>query len=251
MIGCGNIGRKLAEFMDHSQFFDLRFVCDLDDPQVTLLVNQLKNKPVKVGLEELVEKSELIIECASPQAAEKLLQQGLSGKKVMIMSTGGLITQNLAQVKAEVYLPSGAIAGIDALKAVVGLIDSLKLITTKSPLSLQSAPYIIKNKINLGSIKKKKIIFRGNLEEVVKGFPQNLNVAATLYLATKKEPQIEIMVDPETKTNTHEIICTGKFGKLHLRAENLPSENPKTSYLAVLSAIQMLKNLENNIKVGS
>jgi len=36
-----------------------------------------------------------------------------------------------------------------------------------------------------------------------------------------------------------------------LKTDNLPSENPKTSYLAVLSAMQALKNIKENVKIGT
>ena len=54
-------------------------------------------------------------------------------------------------------------------------------------------------------------------------------------------------MDPNVKFNTHEIFCEWECGKITIKSENMPSKNPKTSYLAVLSAIQILKNIKNNI----
>jgi len=171
------------------------------------------------------------------------------------MSTGGLINNLdlLSKIKnCEILLPSGAIAGLDALKSVSGKITSLSLTTTKPVRGLEGAPYIISNKINLSELKGKKLIFEGNLKEAVAGFPQNINVAATLFLASKFENiQVKIVADPNTKFNTHEIEAKGDFGIISIKTQNLPSKNPKTSYLALLSAIQAIKNLKNNIKAGN
>ena len=44
----------------------------------------------------------------------------------------------------------------------------------------------------------------------------------------------------------------GEFGRLYTRTENVVSpDNPKTSYLAVLSGIQTLKQFCEGIMVGT
>ncbi len=122
------------------------------------------------------------------------------------------------------------------------------IVTEKPAAALKIAEALADGK----SIKEKKIIFEGELKDAVAGFPQNINVAATLFLASKFENvKVKIIADPDTKFNTHEIEAQGDFGIIKTTTQNLPSKNPKTSYLAVLSAIQTIKNLMNNIKVGN
>jgi aspartate dehydrogenase len=241
LIGYGNIGKELVKYLDKSSFFNLKYICDVVE------INDAR----KTEFDELISGSELIIEAANGDVVKKLLSANIVNKIIMVMSTGGLIGVDLSNFKNEMYLPSGAIAGIDALKSVSGLIDSIKLITTKSVASLQGAPYIVNNGIDLNSIVDKRIIFSGNLKEAIKGFPKNINVAATISLAVCQEIDVVIVCDHGSKTNTHKIECLGSFGKLDLLIENKPSSNPKTSYLAVLSAIQTLKNIESKIKIGN
>jgi len=249
LIGCGNIGMELALFLDRSTFFSLTYVYDVDPSSSSHLISQLVSKPKRVGFDELIRNSELIIEAASPEAVHALLQKDLSGKKVMVMSVSGLINHDIHQL--ELYVPSGAIAGIDALKAVAQEIHSLKLITTKSPKSLAGAPYLVEKNIDVSSISRKTTIFSGNLREAIEGFPKNINVAATISLAVGRDLDVEIVADPGITTNTHRILCEGSFGRFDFLIENKLSKNPKTSYLAVLSAIQCLKNIESKIKIGS
>jgi aspartate dehydrogenase len=259
IIGCGNIGTELAIFVNKSRDFDLEYLCDVNSNNAEELEKRFKNnKPSIVSIGDLITNSELIIEAAGKDAVKDILNTidlDQPGKKLLIMSTGGIVEDlNLFnKIKnCNIYLPSGAIAGLDAIKAVSGEISSLELITTKPIQGLKDSSFIIKNNINLDKIKTKKTIFEGNLKEAIEGFPKNINVAATLFLASKfKNLKIKIIVDPKAKTNNHEIICKGSFGTITAKTENLPSKNPKTSYLAVLSAIQAIRNIKDNVKIGS
>ena len=92
----------------------------------------------------------------------------------------------------------------------------------------------------------------GHLKDAVNWFPQNINVAASLFLASKfGYINVKIIADPNTKFNTHEITAKGAFGEVHSTTKNIPSKNPRTSYLAVLSAIEILNNLKANVRVGN
>ena len=79
-----------------------------------------------------------------------------------------------------------------------------------------------------------------------------MNIAATLSLAAKKDIDVELKVDPKVKENIHELNVKGKFGQFQVKTENLPSEeNPKTSELAALSAIEKIKSLNENLNIGN
>jgi|TARA_B100001964_G_C14242314_1_gene605639 aspartate dehydrogenase len=258
IIGCGNIGTELALFIDKTKGFELKYLCDVNSNNIEKLQEKLRNSTKDVGIEQLIKNSELIIESANKNVVGKILKNknlDKTGKKLLIMSTGGIIENiNLFnKIKnCRIYLPSGAIVGLDAIKSVSGKIKSLTLTTTKPIRGLRDAPYIIKNNINLNKLKTKKIIFEGNLKKAIEGFPKNINVAATLFLVSRfKNVGIKIIADPKAKTNIHEILCKGDFGEIVLKTDNLPSKNPKTSYLAVLSAIQVLRNIKNNVKIGT
>jgi len=254
IIGCGNIGTELALFIDKENGFDLRYLCDVNSNNANRLKEKLKNAEVS-SIGDLITNSDLVIEAASKDAVKDVLDTlDLFEKEILIMSTGGII-ENISlfnKIKnCKIHFPSGAIAGLDAIKAVSGEISSLELITTKPIHGLKKSPYIIKNNIDLDKINTKKTIFEGNLNDSIEGFPKNINVAATLFLASKfKNIKIKIVVDPKAKTNNHEIICKGSFGTITTKTENFPSENTRTSYLAILSAVQTLKDIEDNIKIG-
>jgi aspartate dehydrogenase len=78
-------------------------------------------------------------------------------------------------------------------------------------------------------------------------------VAATLFLAAEKsEVQVKVVADPDIQINQHEILVEGDFGRISIRVENIPSpSNPKTSYLAALSAIATLRSIVEPVKIGT
>ena len=87
----------------------------------------------------------------------------------------------------------------------------------------------------------------------MKAFPSNVNVAATLFLAARGcEVRVKVVADPGIHVNRHEVVVEGDFGQISTIVENIPSpKNPKTSYLAALSAIATLRSIMEPMKIGT
>ena len=98
-------------------------------------------------------------------------------------------------------------------------------------------------------------IFEGTASEAVRLFPKNVNVSALLSLAGlgSHETMVKVIVNPNITKNIHKIESTGKFGTISSIVENVPDQdNPKTSRLAILSAIETLRSIcTNGIKLGT
>jgi aspartate dehydrogenase len=141
-----------------------------------------------------------------------------------------------------VFVPSGAVFGLDNLKvARVAPLDRLVLRTTKHPRALGLSPE-----------ESRRCLFRGPATEAVRQFPKNINISAAIGLATGIEPDVELWADPDASSNRHEIEASGAFGSVSIRADNLPSpDNPATSYLAALSVLTLLKDLDDPLQVGT
>ena len=179
------------------------------------------------------------------------------------MSVGALLDESIYDIlsdackdfKKTIYLPSGAIGGLDAIKSIKDELESLSITTTKHPRSLKGAKFFENSDINLDVITSSTTIFEGTAKEAVSLFPANINVAALLSLSGigSEKTSVNIIADPNTDKNTHHIVATGKFGKMTFMIENFPdTDNPKTSRLAILSAIETLKKYcSNNIQIGT
>ncbi len=267
LLGCGAMGTEIALAIDSRKFpAKLTHVFDFSKGSSALLVSKLKNKPVITENAGLLAAStvDLIVEAASQDAVrDNALSILQNCKDLMIMSVGALLDESILDIILEgckyfgkhVYLPTGAIAGLDAVRAVKDELDSLTLITTKNPKALKGAKFFETSKINPDDIRETTVLYEGTAQEAVKLFPANINVAALLSLAGmgSTKTRVKIVADPKTDKNTHEIEARGKFGKFTIKVENVPSaSNPKTSRLATLSAIECLRQIcGSEIHIGT
>lgn len=240
-------------------------LCDSSESKVLELAASLKRRsPAYMKIEELLHSVDLVIESASQNAVRIFVPRALeAGCDVMILSVGALADEELRkklfrlaqQNNCKLYFPSGAVVGIDGINsASAAEISSVTLTTRKPPSGLAGAPYVVCKGIELEKIEKETLLFEGSASEAVKAFPANVNVAATISLAGIgfERTKVRVIADPALSRNVHEITVEGEFGKFFTRVENLPSpENPKTSYLAALSAISTLKKILNPVKIGT
>lgn len=263
IIGCGTIGTEIAKAVEKRFAKKAKVIAlsDIDKRKALVLSRKLKSRPKIQGTDSLIKSCDLVVEAASARISADIAKKALGcGKDVMLMSIGGLLRdigglKRLAEERgARLFLPSGALCGLDGISSASNArLDYVALTTKKPPKALEGAPFIKKNRINLNNIKKEKVIFEGPASEAVLAFPKNINVAATLSIAGigAKKTKVRIVVSPGLKKNIHEISARGSFGSLYSRTENIPSpSNPKTSYLAVLSAIATLRSILENVKVG-
>jgi aspartate dehydrogenase len=205
---------------------------------------------------------DLIVECASQAAVTAHAEAVLSaGKSMLVMSSGALLPPDFmktlmaaAEVSgASIYVPSGAVGGIDALRASKALLEEVTIVSTKKPIALSGAPGFAD--WESVEITGPTVIFEGSAAEAVGLFPANVNVAATVSMAGigPDATKVRIVADPEAPGNVHEIHAVSKAGKFSFRFENMPHEtNPKTSFLAVLAAIETVRTIcEPGLKIGT
>jgi len=265
IVGCGAIGGSLAKEIvsNFSKDASLAALYDIR-PEKSLDLARKLRKSVKLcaaNLNNLIKRSELVIEASSARASWEISRKCLSaGRDIMVMSVGGMVghpgsLQSLAgKNNARVYFPSGAISGIDALKAAnIGKVRKVVLTTRKNPAAFRGVEYVAK-RFKLDGLKKDKLLFSGSASSAVKYFPQNINVAAVLGLAGigMRKTQVRIIASPHTAKNIHEVQILSDAASIFTRTENiLHPQNPKTSYLAVLAAIATLKQILQPIKIGT
>lgn len=264
LVGCGAIGLEIARYLDRCEIpAELAAIYDTKRDRMRTLVGELKRPPLESeSLGELVSLSELVVEAASQKAVPGVAESALGhGRDLMILSVGALMDlrlyekiQDLARYnRCRVYIPTGAITGLDGIKSAgIGKINSITLTTTKPPAGLEGAPYVVAHQINLRGLKEPTLIFEGPASAAVKEFPANVNVAASLSLASGIDVLVRIVADPGIDVNIHDIALDGEFGRMTTRVENVPSPtNPRTSYLAALSAIATLRTAVLAVRIGT
>ena len=263
IAGCGTIGRKVAYELDNGAVRGVQLggITSRSLERATEFASTLKCVPPVIELARLVELVDLVIEAAPASAMESIAVATLSaGKDLMALSGGALLERHdlfdLAEKNgATIYVPSGAIAGLDGVAgACEGRIDSLTMTTRKPPAGLMGAPGIEVSGVDLSSVSEPTLVFEGPALEACRLFPANVNVSAALSMAGlgPQKTRIQIYADPTVDKNTHDIVVEGEFGRLSIRIENTPSEtNPRTGKMSALSALAALRRITSTVQVGA
>lgn len=272
LVGCGAIGSALARAIerDYARVARVVALVDRERPNALTLQRQLASHPPVVSLPELIRRSDLVIEAAAVSVASRVARLALAANRdVLIMSTGGLLMGGASWQRAarrsrgRLHIPSGALCGLDGVKALaMGTITRIRLTTRKPPRALASSPFVRAKRLQLERLHAPKVLFEGSPADVIAAFPQNTNVAATLALAacvgvasfTRKRPMttVRVVADPALRTNVHELEVHGDCGRISARVESRPSAtNPKTSELAIRSALATLHQLFTPVRIGT
>jgi len=262
ILGAGSIGETLARAVDDGKVAArLVGIADQDADRAQRLASSLKNNPPVVSIDRLVEISELVVEAASQAAVPLIVPLCLAQRKsILVLSVGALLGKDewlrkAAEQGSGFYVPTGAIVGLDAVKAAsLGAIHRAQLTSRKPIAALRDARFVLEKGIKLDELKEDTIILEGPAVEVCRAFPATSNVAAALQLALGSSARlhVKILASPTLKRNVHEIIVDGEVGTLRMSAENLPMEsNPRTSKIAAFSAIALLKQIIGSVRIGT
>ncbi|MEA3201984.1 MAG: aspartate dehydrogenase [Thermoplasmata archaeon] len=251
LVGCGALGSSIARGVTKMSGASL-VVFDVDHAKAVKVARETL-APVVKSVEEGMGMADVVVEAASQQALKDLAPKVLGkGLPLIALSVGALgdaafldaVTRLAREKKTRLMVPSGAVGGLDALRAAAeaGLTE-VTLVTAKPP-----------EGFGLHDVKEARVLYEGPAREAVAKFPKNVNVAAALSLAGLgfEKTQVRIVADPALKANTHTIVARGAFGEMTCKVENVPSpENPASSYLASLAALALIRRFVAPIQVGT
>lgn len=253
MAGVGAIGTVVCNSLNNNDINGMSLAAVSDIRQ------DLPFNVPNLSFAALAAKADVVIEALPPDAVPALAKEVLSRGKTLVMISGAAllrfpeIKEWAEKSKGRIIVPSGALAGIDGVRALNSMgLKSASIRSTKKPKGFEGAPYVVREKIDLSKITKPQRIFAGNAHDAAQAFPANVNVAAILSLAGlgPEKTTVEVWADPEAKGNIHEIAIEGKFTNFTARTENQPDPaNPKTSILAAHSIIAALRQMTEKISV--
>lgn len=267
IIGGGVIGRLVLEHVRRGELGDAAAVAVLGRSQAS----RARPLAAEFGvafvtrLDALVAlKPDAVIEAASHDAvrqyAAPLLEAGIA---VIVLSSGALCDDALraelervaAERRALLYVPSGGIGGLDALKAACAAgVDEVEIAVTKPPAAWKGIPYVERLGVDLDRLAGPATLFDGTARAGVPHFPANVNIAAALALAGVgfDRTRLKVVADPALRFNTHYITVRGATGTISLKFESVPSpDNPKTALLACYSALAAIRQLGAPVRYGT
>ena len=265
LIGYGTIGRVLTRAIEEGKAGPVRLVAvkdmDEDAPFESTAGGPIYTADIDAFL---ANDMQVVVEAASQAVLKEYAPRVLrSGRDLVVMSTGTfsdeVFLRNIMDLSskyaARLFIPSGAIGGLDVLSAAcIDEIQEVTLTTTKPPRALKGARTTLEPDLDLDRLTEPTCIYDGPAEEAVVKYPKNVNVAAALSMAGIgfARTTVRIVADPKAQINQHRIEAKGSFGELTLELKLRPSpSNPKTTYLAALSVVSLVKKLTERIRVGT
>ena len=262
IAGLGAIGLLLARALDAGvEGLRLHAVAARDQAKAQANIAGFRTRPALVGLADLAE-ADIVVEAAPAAVFEQVATAAIARSRIFVPSSVGALLPRMHLVEearrtgARIIVPTGALLGLDAVRAAAeGDVASVTIETRKPPRGLVGAPYLEQNNIDVMAVTDTaQLVFKGNAFDAAQGFPANVNVAAALALAGigPQRTMIEIWADPHVTRNTHTIRVEAAAARLTMTIENVPSEeNPRTGKVTPLSILACLRGLTSTLKVGS
>ena len=203
-LGGGKIGRAMMEHVAEQKSAEVIFVYD-----PYLNVSEINGIQVTSELDSgMFEGLDLVIECATAEVVTQYLEDILSSCDLMAFSMTAFQNDGLRERAREVseahgthvFLPHGAILGLDGIFDGRKELTEVTIETTKNPKSLGC------------DNTERMVLYEGATKEAAKLFPKNVNVHAAVALAGIgfERTQSKIISDPAVNTNTHVIHLIGK-----------------------------------------
>jgi aspartate dehydrogenase len=175
-----------------------------------------------------------------------------AGQQLVVVSAGALADEALAQRLlaacaqggGRVCIPTGALAGLDGLRAMRGLgLQRVRYTSTKPPDAWTGTP--AEQRFNLAALREPTVLFSGTAREAARLFPQNANGAATVALAGLglDRTEVTLVAAPHTAFNNARIQAEAAGTVLDLCMQNARAPgSSKTSFITGLSVLAALNN---------
>jgi|ERR1019366_5470770 aspartate dehydrogenase len=245
-IGYGAIGQEVARLLGEHSVTDMHLIG-------ALVLHPDNARPsgsppiVATRSALLAEHPHVVVEVAGH---EGLYEHGpailRAGVDLIMVSTGALarplVLEELLDAArasdAHIKVASGAIGALDALAAAsVGGLTSVLHTLRKPPAALLEP----EDAAHLTAVHE---VFRGSARQATQQFPEFLNVAAAVALASRgfDQTEVRVLADPAVNHSVHEIQAEGAFGKLRFEIENAPiSQVGRGAQLVAMSIIHILQ----------
>lgn len=203
-LGGGKIGKKLISHILEENLGDVVFVEDPFAAKEGVLneVNLIRNPD-----EALYQKADLVVECANASVLASHLDLILSHADLMMLSATAFsddaflkkAEELCRQYHRKIYLPHGAILGLDGIFDGRTLWKKVTIETIKNPKSLGRTDT------------EKTVVYEGGTRGACIAYPRNVNVHASIAMAGIGFDRTisKIVSDPDVSTNRHVIRLEG------------------------------------------
>lgn len=225
-LGCGKIGKAMVRHLqvrgDHSIAFvqDPLFGKDFDP-----------GCPVLPQLDEHLCRADLVVEGATADVLKQNFKHYLQHGDLLVFSLTAFSDESFTREVSKlcrahnthVYLPHGAILGLDGIYDAREILTSVSIETIKNPKSLGREDG------------QQTLVYEGPTREVCELYPRNVNVHAAVALAGLgfDRTQSKIISDPSVHTNSHNICVEGEGISFRLELSSFSSGGITGAYTPI------------------
>lgn len=251
VIGCGAVAGYAVQHLGDSSRITVAVINPGREDRATEMFGG--EVALVHSVADMPERPDAVFECAGHGALRQHGEQVLrSGIDLISVSAGALADQalfdKLMQAAqdggARLSIVSGAIGALDALSAAsVGGLDRVVYRGRKPPHGWAGSP--AEQKLELSSLAEPTVHFEGSARDAALQYPKNANVAASVALAGLgfDDTSAQLIADPGSNENVHEILAEGAFGHFEFRICGRPlPDNPKSSALTAMSVVRECRN---------
>lgn len=219
ILGHGRIGSAILDRASAADDIEVDYVYELpefapDDLDV----------PVITDTSDLVGREvDLTLESTTFQVVEELGAELLATNDVMFLSITALadpdVLHRLEQActahQTRMYLPHGAVLGMDGLQDARELLQGVQIETRKNPANLD---FTFTDRWEEQDIEDETLLYEGPVRALCQQFPRNVNVHAIVALAGIgfDETRSRLIADPALDVAVHQIEASGGGTRLEI-----------------------------------
>jgi aspartate dehydrogenase len=239
-LGCGKIGHTMLQDVVRGGRYKISFV---QDPFYTDA--EAKYNIIDTQSESFLKQTDLVIETANADVLKANIKTILKHCDLMTFSVTAFSDVEfyneaislMQQYGRKIYLPHGAILGVDGLVDGKSLITAVEIETIKHPKSLSRTD------------KERTVVYEGSAREACREYPRNVNVHATVALAGIgfDKTKSKIIADPSVVTNTHRIKVDGEGIHFELLISSFSTGGVTGKYTPYSAVASMHRVLDNEI----
>ena len=207
ILGCGSIGGFLARHIlgeGAADSIELAYGFDGDEKRLQDIPADCR---ITTQPDLFARSADLVVEAAHADLLKQVALRIVERSDLLMFSITALADEPFraaleqAAVKSgrKVFLPHGAMIGLDGLMDAGPTLQSVTVTTTKSPASLGLPP------------DQHAVVYEGSTRQACAKFPRNVNVHAALALAGLGFDRTvsRIVADPAVSTNAHLVEVEG------------------------------------------
>jgi len=252
LIGCGKLSEVVGKAANDGilEEYELVGVFSRDENATNNFTNKFGGMACK-SIEELMNlKADYTVEAATVEAVKEYSEKVISsGSNLIVLSIGAFadtgfynkIKEIANKNNKKVYLPSGAIGGLDIIRTVALMGEVSSSINVKKPprALLNTALY----KDELQNLQGEELLFSGTASDAIKLLPTHVNVAIALSLASNgpEDTYIEISAMDNVVGDKFTIKVKGEGINIEVKID------PDSSLVAGWSVVSVLKNITSPI----